>query len=216
MRKESSKLIPLFCLIMMLGFPLIAMGEREDTGQDQPLPWQTSFQDFIDEVSRAAARTKAPTQDELASRIRNVAVMSDGAGFFIDLKPPAGTRQSEINHLFADKSFDWSIPVARIVERSLPVEGVTSLIADLDYEKKPAPGFHPPRGVYLEIHGVKEIKENQLVRVKGLLGKPVRAGGLHKLSGVCVVNRTDDKDGSYDLILVLNGKWILPTSPEAD
>lgn len=212
MYKELLKRSRLQFLLMIFGFPLIAIGELENSGKSEapPLPWQSSFQLFIDEVSRVCARVKAPNAKELETRSGDLASMSDGGGFVIDVNPPKGTRQWEINRVFAGKSFHWSVPIAKVSEPLVPLDNVSHVIPDLDYEKEPTQDSYPPKGVYVEIRGVKSVKEGESIEVKGTLGKSVKGRGKHLLSGVCVINLTERDDGAYDLLLVLNGKLEIP------
>jgi len=201
----------------VFGFPLIALGELENSEKNEapPLPWQSSFESFIDEISKVAARTKSPDGKELESRLGDLVSMSDGGGFVIDMNPPQGTRQWEINRVFAGKTFHWSVPIAKVLEPEVLSPGVVSAIPDLDYDKKPTQDTHPPKQVWFEIPGLKDVKEGESIEIKGTLGKPVKGAGRHLLAGVCVVNLTERDDGAYGLLLVLNRKREMPLVPGA-
>lgn len=211
-------IIRCYILFLALAMPTISGCQGQEAETAKRASWQSSFHEFLREVCILAQKAKPPNAQEMQTRLNEIWVMTDGAGYVIDCNSPSGTLQCRANFTFANKHFVWNIPVKNAEWSDSSHSSVFFTLA-LDDAAMDRQQGQAPKSVSVRLYGEKQLPSSGILKVRGILHKPeivvapesaVKQGTLPQecwLSGVCVIYFPDNKEDEYELLLVLNGRW---------
>lgn len=165
--------------------------------------WSSSLSQFVSVIGDLARVTSPPDGSKMQSRVRDLYVFTDGAGYVVDCRPQTNTLQHKANDLFAGRRFTWQVPVA---EEGWADSSKSVVLYTVDMSRVVPETARDPNMLWMKIRARgNAVTSEKSVGLAGSLGRPhLGASNEPTLGGVCVVHFPDNKPGKYCILVVVD------------